>query len=66
MMNTFVFPLGAVLSGLVTLRLVALVYRSRPREMRREAVLTSLPAIALIVVLGEFYFLNWIPRFRSP
>ncbi|HXF91565.1 MAG TPA: DUF2914 domain-containing protein [Nitrospiraceae bacterium] len=61
MMNTFVFLLGAVLSGLVTLRLVALVYRGRPRDTRRDVVLTSLPPIVLIVVLVGFYFLNWIP-----
>ncbi len=60
-MNTFVFLLGAGLSGLVTLGLVALVYRGELREMGRDAVLTGLLAIALIVALVGFYFLNWIP-----
>lgn len=61
MMNTFVFLLGAALSGLVTWRVVALVYRDNPHGNTRDAVISGLPALALIGVLVGFYFLNWIP-----
>jgi len=61
LMNTIVFLLGAVLSCLVTLRVVELVYQGVPIRPRKEILLTSLPAIGLIVVLVGFYFLNWIP-----
>lgn len=61
LMHWALFLLGAALSGLVTLRVVELVYRGKPNVPRKEVVLTSLPAIALIVVLIGFYFLNWIP-----
>ena len=61
LMNTIVFLLGAVLSCLVALRVVELVYRGVPNPPRKEILLTSLPAVALIVVLVGFYFLNWIP-----
>ncbi|MGQ0811505.1 MAG: DUF2914 domain-containing protein [Nitrospiraceae bacterium] len=60
-MNTAIFLLGAALSIVVTLRVVQLIYRNNPDRQKREAVTTSLPAIALIVVLVGFYFLNWIP-----
>ena len=61
LMNTIVFLLGAVLSCLVALRVVELVYGGVPNPPRKEILLTSLPAVALIGVLVGFYFLNWIP-----
>ncbi len=61
LIHTALFLLGAVLSGLVTLRVVELVYRGRPDVTRKEVLLTSLPAVALIGLLIVFYFLNWIP-----
>jgi len=60
-MNTAVFLLGAVLSVVVTLRVVELVYQGAPTRSRNEIRLTALPAIALIGVLMGFYFLKWIP-----
>lgn len=60
-MNTAVFLLGAVLSVVVTLRVVELVYQGAPTRSRHEIRLTGLPAIALIGVLVGFYFLKWIP-----
>lgn len=61
LMHWGLFLLGAVLSGLVTLRVVELVYRGRPDIPRKEVIMTSVPPIALIGVLIGFYFLNWIP-----
>lgn len=60
-MNTWVFLIGAGLSAAVTIWVVRLVYRNLPGASRREAMLTRLPALGLIVVLVGFYFLNWIP-----
>ncbi|HMU54468.1 MAG TPA: DUF2914 domain-containing protein [Nitrospira sp.] len=60
-MNAAMFLLGAVLSGLVTLRVVELIYRNNPDRSRREAVGVTAPALALITLLVSFYFLNWIP-----
>jgi hypothetical protein len=61
LMNTAVFLLGAVLSGLVTLKVVELIYQEVRDRSRKEVILTSVPAIGTIVVLVGFYFLNWIP-----
>ncbi|MGH7235702.1 MAG: DUF2914 domain-containing protein [Nitrospiraceae bacterium] len=61
LMNTWVFLLGAVLSGLVALRVVELIYQGVRDRSRGEVILTSVPAIGTIVILVGFYFLNWIP-----
>ncbi|OLD36230.1 MAG: hypothetical protein AUI21_11535 [Nitrospirae bacterium 13_1_40CM_2_62_10] len=61
LMNTAVFLLGAVVSGLVTLRVVELIYQGVRDHSRKEVLLTSAPAIGTIVILVGFYFLNWIP-----
>lgn len=61
LMNAAMFLLGAVLSGLVTLRVVELIYRNNPDRSRREAVGVTAPALAFIALLVSFYFLNWIP-----
>lgn len=61
LMNTAVFLLGAVLSCLVTLRVVELVYQGVLDRSRKEVILTTMPAIGTIVILVGFYFLNWIP-----
>ncbi|MDF0645378.1 MAG: DUF2914 domain-containing protein [Nitrospira sp.] len=61
LMNATMFLLGAGLSGLVTLRVVELIYRNNPDRSRREAVGVTAPALALITLLVSFYFLNWIP-----
>jgi len=60
-MNAAVFLAGAVLSAVVTFRVVQLVYRNNPERSKREAVLVTAPAFALIGLLVGFYFLNWIP-----
>jgi hypothetical protein len=61
-MNTIVFLIGAGLSAAVTIKVVRLIYQhQQPAPSRWEEVWTSLPAIALIVVLVGFYFLKWIP-----
>ena len=60
-MNTAVFLLGAILSAVVTLRVVELIYQGARDRSRKEVILTSVPAIGTIVVLVGFYFLNWIP-----
>ena len=61
-MNTVVFLIGAGLSAAVTIKVVRLIYRrEQPAPWRWEEVVTSLPAIGLIVVLVGFYFLKWIP-----
>ena len=60
-MNTAVFLTGAALSGLVTWRVVQLVYAGQPKRSRREAIMAGAPAIAVISLLIVFYFLNWIP-----
>jgi hypothetical protein len=57
----WVFLLGAVLSVLVTLRVVQLIYHENPDRTKGEAVLTAAPGVALIGLLVWFYFLNWIP-----
>ena len=61
-MNTVVFLIGAGLSAAVTIKVVRLIYQEQqPTPSRWEEARTSLPAIALIVVLVGFYFLKWIP-----
>ncbi len=60
-MNTLVFLTGAVLSGLVTLRVVNLIYRGNAAFSRQDLALTATPPLAVIGVLVGFYFLNWIP-----
>ncbi len=59
--GTWVFLLGAILSVVVTLRVVHLIYQRNPERSRQEALLVGGPAIALIGLLVGFYFLNWIP-----
>jgi len=61
LMNAAIFLAGAILSGLVTLRVVHLIYRNNPDRSRREAVGVTAPAFALIGLLVGFYFLNLIP-----
>ena len=60
-MHTLVFLLGAVLSLVVTLRVVELIYTGVPDRSRRDVILTGAPAGALVLVLVGFYFLHWIP-----
>ncbi len=60
-MNTLVFLIGVGLSIAVVIRVVMLTYRGVSAPSRRNAILTSLPAIALVGVFTGFYFLNWIP-----
>lgn len=60
-LHPVMFVLGAILSGLVTLRVVELIFRGNPARTKVDALLTSLPAMGLVGVLVWFYFLNWIP-----
>ncbi len=60
-MNAAIFLAGAGLSLAVTFRVVQLIYRKNPDRSKREAVLVTAPAFALIGLLVGFYFLNWIP-----
>jgi hypothetical protein len=60
-MGTWVFLLGAILSAVVTLRVVHLIYQRNPERSRNEALMVGGPALALIGLLIGFYFLNWIP-----
>lgn len=60
-MNAAIFLVGAVLSAVVTLRVVQLVYRNNPDHSKREVVGVTAPAFTLIGLLIGFYFLNWIP-----
>jgi hypothetical protein len=60
-MGTWVFLLGAILSAVVTLRVVHLIYQRNPVRSQNEALMVGGPAFALITVLVGFYFLNWIP-----
>jgi hypothetical protein len=60
-MNAAVFLVGAVLSAVVTFRVVQLVYRNNPDRSKREAIGVTVPAFTLIGLLVGFYFLNWIP-----
>ena len=60
-MNAIIFVLGAVLSVAVVLRVAELIYRDNPDRSRREALVATVPAAALIGMLVGFYFLNWIP-----
>ena len=60
-MNAAIFLVGAVLSAVVTFRVVQLVYRNNPDHSKREVVGVTAPALALISLLVGFYFLNWIP-----
>lgn len=60
-MNTAIFLLGAGLSGMVTFRVIQLIYWNNPERSKREAVGVTVPAFALIGLLVGFYFLNWIP-----
>jgi hypothetical protein len=60
-MNLAVFLGGAILSGIVTFRVVQLIYRNNPDRSRREAIGVITPGFAVIAALVGFYFLNWIP-----
>jgi NADH:ubiquinone oxidoreductase subunit 3 (subunit A) len=60
-MNVAVFLVGAVLSMVVTFRVVQLVYHNNPDRSKREAVGVTPPAFTLIGMLVGLYFLNWIP-----
>jgi MFS family permease len=60
-MGTWVFLIGAILSAVVTLRVVHLIYQRNPERSRKEALFVGAPAVALIGLLVGFYFLNWIP-----
>ena len=61
MMNWIMVVLGAVLSLALALRVLELVYQVKKGRSRMEAVKAGLPAVAVVVVLITFYFLNWIP-----
>jgi len=60
-MNTWVFLAGAVLSGLVVVRVLELVFPIGPARLSRDVLLNALPPFALIGILVGFYFLGWIP-----
>lgn len=60
-MNSAIFLVGALLSAVVTFRVVQLVYRNNPDRSKREAIGVTAPAFTLIGLLVGFYFLNWIP-----
>lgn len=60
-MHTLMFLLGAVLSLAAIVWVIRQVYGDMPDRPKREMVLTSVPATALIGVLVGFYFLHWIP-----
>ena len=60
-MNAAIFLVGALLSAVVTFRVVQLVYRNNPDRSKREAIGVTAPAFTLIGLLVGFYFLNWIP-----
>ena len=60
-MGTWVFLLGAIVSAVVTLRVVHLIYHRNPERSQKEALMVGAPAVALICLLVGFYFLNWIP-----
>lgn len=60
-MNAAIFLVGAVLSAVVTFRVVQLIYRNNPDRSKREAVRVTAPAFTLIGLLVGMYFLNWIP-----
>ena len=60
-MNAAVFLIGAVLSAVVTFRVVQLIYRNNPDRSKREAIGVTVPAFTLIGLLVGFYFMNWIP-----
>jgi Protein of unknown function (DUF2914) len=60
-MNHAMFLAGASLTVLVVCRVVHLIYWRNEERTRREALLAGAPALALIVLLVGFYFLNWIP-----
>ncbi len=60
-MNATIFVIGAILSVAVILRVTQLIYRDNLDRSRREAIVMTVPAAALIGILVGFYFLNWIP-----
>lgn len=60
-MNMGVFLVGVALSGLVTWRLVELLYRGKPAWSRQEAAWVTAPAFGVLCLVVLLYFLNWIP-----
>ncbi|MFQ5930899.1 MAG: DUF2914 domain-containing protein, partial [Nitrospiraceae bacterium] len=60
-MNAGIFLLGSILSVVVVVTLVRGIYKGLPASSRWAPALTTLPAVAVVVVLVGFYFLNWIP-----
>jgi hypothetical protein len=60
-MNTGIFLLGSILSIVVVVALVRGIYKGLATSPSWAPALTTLPAVAVVVVLVGFYFLNWIP-----
>jgi MFS family permease len=60
-MNMGVFMMGVVFSGLVTSRLVELLYRGKPAWSKKEAAVAAAPAFGVLCVVVLLYLVNWIP-----
>jgi MFS family permease len=60
-MSMVVFLVGVALSGLLTWRVVAALYRGRPDSSRQEAALAAAPAFGVLCLVVTLYFMNWIP-----
>ncbi|HJR76762.1 MAG TPA: hypothetical protein VJ805_07300, partial [Nitrospiraceae bacterium] len=60
-MNMGIFVMGVILSGLVTWRLVELLYRGKPAWSRKEAAFAAAPAFGVLCLVVLLYLLNWIP-----
>lgn len=60
-MNMGIFIFGVVFSGLVTWRLVELLYRGKPAWSKKEAAVAAAPAFGVLGLVVLFYLINWIP-----
>ena len=60
-MNMGVFLMGVIFSGLVTWRLVGLLYQGKPVWSRREAALAVGPAFGVLGFVVLLYLVNSIP-----
>jgi MFS family permease len=60
-MNMGIFIFGVVFSGLVTWRLVELLYRGKPAWSKKEAAVAAAPAFGVLCLVVLLYLINWIP-----
>lgn len=60
-MNSIVFVIGVLITGVIVLKIVHLILQGLPNVSLRTAFAISSPAFLLMILCTVLYFLNWIP-----